>query len=59
MQAFDLRGAQRDSRITPAEADLRVMAFHLGKLTNFLNEVERFPEIVESNGPLDTVAARR
>src|ERR1700730_13775676 len=38
MQSFDLPGAQRDSRITPAEADLRVMAFCLGKLTDFLNK---------------------
>jgi hypothetical protein len=43
MQSFDLLGAQRDSRITPAEADVRVMAFRLGKLTDFLNKVERFP----------------
>src|SRR5260370_11744100 len=55
MQSFDLLGAQRDSRITPAEADVRVMAFCLGKLTNFLNKGERFPEMVESNGPLDAV----
>lgn len=27
------------------------MAFCLGKLTNFLNKVERFPEIVEWSGP--------
>src|SRR6266404_7816366 len=33
MQSFDLLGAQRD--MTPAEADVRVMAFCLGKLTNF------------------------
>jgi hypothetical protein len=32
------------------------MAF-CGKLTNFQNKVERFPEIVESNDPPD--AARR
>jgi hypothetical protein len=38
MQSFDLLGAQRDSSITPAEADVRVMAFCLGKLTNFLNK---------------------
>jgi hypothetical protein len=31
------------------------MAFCLGKLTDFLNKVERFPEIVESNGALDAV----
>ena len=32
-----------------------MMAFCLGKLTNFLNKVERFPEIVESNGAPDAV----
>jgi hypothetical protein len=41
--------------MTTAEADVRVMAFCLGKLHNFLNKVERFPVIVESNGPLDAV----
>ena len=41
--------------MTTAEADVRVMAFCLGKLANFLNKVERFPEIVESNGPPDAV----
>jgi len=55
MQSFDRLGAQRDSSITSAEADVGVMAFCLGKLTNFLNKAPRFPEIVESNGPLDAV----
>jgi hypothetical protein len=32
-----------------------MMAFCLGKLTNFLNKVERFPEIVESSGALVAV----
>lgn len=41
--------------MTTAEADFRVMAFCLGKLANFLNKVERFPAIVESNGPPDAV----
>ena len=31
------------------------MPFCLGKLTDFLNKVERFPEIVESNGAPDAV----
>src|ERR1700730_2694845 len=35
MQSFDLLGAQRDNSITPAEADVRVTAFCLGKLTKF------------------------
>ena len=38
-----------------AEADVRVMAFCLGKLSNFLNKVERFLETVESNGPPNAV----
>src|SRR6266852_6186862 len=38
MQSFDLLGAQRDSSIAPAEADVRVMAFCLGKVTNFHEE---------------------
>jgi hypothetical protein len=31
----------------------RVMDFCLGKLTNLPGKIERFPEIVESNGALD------
>ena len=31
------------------------MAFCLGKLTDFPKNAERFPEIVELNGPLDAV----
>ena len=42
---FDTLGTQRDSRITAAETDVRVMAFCLGKLTDFLNKIERFPEL--------------
>src|ERR1700730_10243341 len=49
MQTLDLLAAQRDSRITPAEAYVWVMIFCLGNLTDFLNKVERFPEIVESD----------
>ena len=37
--------------MTAAEADVRVMAFRLGKLADFLHKVERFLEIVESSGP--------
>jgi hypothetical protein len=55
VQSLDLLGAQGDGRVTPAEADVGVMAFGLGKLTDFPKNAERFPEIVESNGPLDAV----
>ena len=33
VQSLDLLGAQRDGRVTPAEADIGVMAFGLGKLS--------------------------
>ena len=41
--------------MTPAEANVRVTAFCLGKLANFLDTVERFPDIVESSGSPDAV----
>src|SRR6266851_6806108 len=45
MQSFDLLGAQRDSSMTPAEADVRVMAFCLGKLTNFHEEAHSMDDV--------------
>jgi len=55
VQSFYLLGAQGNRHITPTEADVGVMAFGLGKLTDFLNKGERFSEIAESKGPLDAV----
>ena len=55
VQSFYLLGAQGNRHITPAEADVGVMAFGLGELTDFLNKGERFSEIAESKGPLDAV----
>jgi hypothetical protein len=40
---------------TPAETDIGVMAFALGKLADLLHEGERFPEIAESKRALDAV----
>ena len=37
--------------MAPAEAGVRVMAFGLGKLTNFPNKIERLRENRESSGP--------
>ena len=37
--------------MTPAEAGVRVMAFGLGKLTNFPNKIERLRENRELSGP--------
>jgi hypothetical protein len=41
--------------VTPAEADVGVMPFGLGKLTDLLHEGECFPEIAESKRALDAV----
>src|SRR5262245_3921553 len=49
VQSLDLFGAQGDGRVTPAEADIGVMAFGLGQLADALHEGERLPEIAESN----------
>src|SRR5712672_4169847 len=55
VQSLDLLGAQGDGRVTPAKAEVGVMAFGLGEFTDFLNKGERFPEIAESNRALDAV----
>ena len=40
VQPLDLLGAQRNGRVTPAETNIWVMAFRLGKLADFLNKGE-------------------
>src|SRR5262245_37241558 len=55
VQPLDLLGAQGDGRVTPAEADIGVMAFGLGELADPLHEGERLPEIAESKRALDAV----
>src|SRR5450830_1164636 len=54
VQPLDLLCAQGDGRITPAETDVGVMAFGLGKLTNILNKGESFQEVAESKSALDS-----
>ena len=39
--------------MTPAETDIGVMTFALGKLADLLHEGKRFPEIAESKCALD------
>ena len=56
MQSMDLLGLQRDRRIAPTKADVRMMAFSLREFTNFLNKIERLPEIAKSEAPLDPVS---
>jgi hypothetical protein len=41
--------------VTPAEADVGMMPFGLGKLTDLLHEGECFPKIAESKCALDAV----
>ena len=55
VQSLDLLSAQGDGRVTPAEADIGVMAFGLGKLADALHEGERFPEIAEAKRTLDAM----
>src|SRR6202162_5318319 len=56
MQSLDLLGLQRDRRIAPAEADIRMMAFSFRELTNLLNKGKRLPEIAKPEVPLDAVS---
>jgi hypothetical protein len=56
MQSLDLLGLQGDRRITPTEADVRMMAFSFREFTNLLNECKRLPEIAEAEAPLDAMS---
>jgi hypothetical protein len=55
MQSLDLLSLQRDRRIAPTEADIRMMAFSFRKFTNLLNKGKRLPEIAKLEAPLDVV----
>src|SRR6266481_1142432 len=55
VQSLDLLRAQRNGRVTPAEADVGVMSFGFGKLADSLHEGERFPEIAKSKRALNAV----
>ena len=56
MQTLDLLGLQRDRRIAPTEADVRMMAFSFREFTNLLNKGKRLPEIAKPEVPLDAVS---
>jgi hypothetical protein len=56
MQPMDLLGLQRDRRIAPTEADIRMMALSLREFTNLLNEAKGLPEIAKPEAPLDVVS---
>ena len=59
MQSLDLLGLQRDRRIAPTEADIRMMAFSFREFTNLLNKGKRLPEITKPKAPLDAVSFLR
>jgi hypothetical protein len=56
VQSFDLLGAQRDGRVTPAETDIGVVPFGFSQVADVANKVERFPKIAETEGSFDAVA---
>src|ERR1700724_4278315 len=59
MQSLDLLGLQRNRRIAPAEADIRMMAFGLCEFTNLPNKGKRLAEIAKPEAPLDAVSFLR
>ena len=59
MQSLDLLGLQRDRRIAPTKADIRMMAFSFREFTNLLNKGKCLPEIAKSEAPLDAVSFLR
>jgi hypothetical protein len=56
MQSLDLLGLQRDRRVAPTEADIRMMAFSFREFTNLLNKGKRLPEIAKPEAPLDAMS---
>ena len=56
MQSLDLLGLQRDRRIAPTEADIRMMAFGFREFTNRLDKSKRLPEIAKPEAPLDAAS---
>src|SRR5262249_44602938 len=56
VQTLNLLGAQRDGRITPAEAHVWVMTFGFSQVTDVANKAERFLKVTEAESSFDTVA---
>src|SRR5215510_13041780 len=56
LQPFDLLRAERDCRVTPAEADIGVMAFGFSQVAYVSNKAKCLLKIAEAKGPLDAVA---
>jgi hypothetical protein len=56
MQSLDLLGLQRDRRIAPTEADIRMMSFSFREFANLLNKGKRLSKIAKPEAPLDAVS---
>ena len=56
VQSLDLFGAQRDRRIIPAKADIRMMALGFRQFAHVTNKAKCFLKIAETEGSFDTVA---
>src|SRR6516225_558817 len=54
VQPLDLLGAQRDGRVTPAEADIGVMTLGFSQVTDVANKAERFLKVTEAESSFDT-----
>jgi hypothetical protein len=53
MEALNLLGLQRDSRVAPTKTDIGMMTFGFCEFTNLLDKAKCFPEILEPEVPLD------
>ncbi len=56
VQSLDFLGAQRDGRVTPAEADIRMMTFGFSHVTRVSNKAKGFLKIAKAEGSFDTMA---
>src|SRR5215469_11539189 len=56
VQPLNLLGAQRDGRVTPPEAYVRMVPLGFSQLADVANKVERCPKITEMEGSFDAVA---
>ena len=53
VQTLDLVGVHRDGHVTPAEMDIRVMAFGFGEFADLDDELHRPFKVREAKGALD------
>ena len=58
VQSLDLLAAQRDGRVTPAEADIGMMTFGFIQVTDVVNKAERFLKIAKAEVLFDVLYLR-